>query len=189
MMSMITSAYTASVSSFFNAKFQRHIEEILVSPIPNYLILLGYMSGGILRGFLVGLAVTMITLFFTTFHIYSLGIILCVGFLSSCIFSLGGLINAIFAEKFDDIAFIPTFILTPLTYLGGVFYSIALLPPIWQYISFANPIVYIVNAFRYGFLGTPDPLLLQAFIMMLVFVLVLFSVALLLLVKSVRLRN
>lgn len=188
MMSMITSAYTSSVSSFYLAKFQRQIEEILVSPTPNYIILLGFMSGGILRGILVGLIVTIVTLFFTSLHIHSTLIILAVGFLSCCIFSLAGLINAIFAESFDSIAFIPTFVLTPLTYLGGVFYSVTLLSPFWQYISLGNPIVYIVNTFRYGFLGTSDPFLLPAFAMMVVFAVILFSVALFLLMKSVRLR-
>lgn len=188
MMSMITSAYTASVSSFYLAKFQRQIEEILVSPTPNFIILLGFMGGGVARSFVVGLIVTIITLFFTHLHIHSLLVILAVGFLSSCIFSLGGLINAIFAKSFDDISYIPTFILTPLTYLGGIFYSITLLPPTWQYISLANPIVYIINTFRYGFLGTSDPYLFSAFAMMLVFTIVLFSIALMLLNKSVGLR-
>lgn len=188
MMSMITSAYTSTVSSFYLAKFMRQIEEILVSPTPNYVILLGFMSSGILRGFLVGLIVTAVTLFFTHLHIHSIFIILLVGFLSSSIFSLAGLINAIFAESFDSIAFIPTFVLTPLTYLGGVFYSIQLLSPIWQWISLGNPIVYIVNTFRFGFLGTPDPYLLPAFLMMFFFALILFGIALFLLVKSVRLR-
>ncbi len=189
MMSVITSSYTSSVSSFYFAKFQRQIEEILVSPTPNFIILLGFMFGGVLRGFLVGIVVTLVTMFFTSLKVHSLLIILGVAFLSSCIFSLGGLINAIFSESFDDISYIPTFILTPLTYLGGVFYSIKLLSPTWQFVSLANPIVYIVSAFRYGFLGSPDPFLLEAFSVMILFVVLLFGLAEYLLVKSVRLRS
>jgi len=189
MMSMITSAYASSVGSFFTAKFQRSIEEILVSPMHNVTILLGYMTGGITRGLLAGIVVALVAMYFTNLHWYSVGIILLVSFLSVAIFSLAGLINAIFAKKFDDIAIIPTFVLTPLTYLGGVFYSIDLLPKFWGYLSRANPIVYMINAFRYGFLGADDPHLLLSFIMMFTFLVLLFLLAWRLLTVSLGLRD
>ncbi len=156
MMSIINNAYSNVVSSFFGAKFQKHIEEMLVSPIPNYLILAGYITGGVTRGLLVGFIVSLVALFFTELHIYSYSIMISVVLLTSILFSLGGMINGIFAKKFDDISIIPTFILTPLTYLGGVFYSIDLLPEFWQRVSLFNPILYMVNAFRYGMLGVSD---------------------------------
>jgi ABC-2 type transport system permease protein len=156
MMSVITNSYGNVVSSFFGAKFGRHIEELLVSPLPNWLIVLGYVAGGVLRGLLVGLVVTIIALFFTRLHVEHLFVVLAAVLLTSLVFSLGGFINAVFAKNFDQISFVPTFILTPLTYLGGVFYSIAMLPEWAQHVSRANPILYMVNAFRYGFLGVSD---------------------------------
>lgn len=156
MMSIINNAYSNVVSSFFGAKFQKHIEEMLVSPIPNYLILAGYITGGVTRGLLVGLIVSIVALFFTELQVYSYPIMFGVVLFTSILFSLGGMINGIFAKKFDDISIIPTFILTPLTYLGGVFYSIDLLPEFWQKVSLFNPILYMVNAFRYGMLGVSD---------------------------------
>jgi ABC-2 type transport system permease protein len=156
MMSVITSSYGNVVSSFFGAKFGRHIEELLVAPLPNWLIVLGYVAGGVLRGLLVGLVVTLISLFFTHLHVEHLLAVIGAVLLTSLVFSLGGFINAVFAKNFDQISFIPTFILTPLTYLGGVFYSITMLPDWAQHLSRANPIVYMVNAFRYGFLGVSD---------------------------------
>ncbi len=156
MMSIINNAYSNVVSSFFGAKFQKHIEEMLVSPIPNYLILAGYITGGVARGLMVGVIVSIVALFFTNLQVYSYSIVISVILLTSILFSLGGMINAIFAKKFDDISIIPTFILTPLTYLGGVFYSIELLPEFWQQVSLFNPILYMVNAFRYGLLGVSD---------------------------------
>ncbi len=156
MMSIINNAYSNVVSSFFGAKFQKHIEEMLVSPIPNHLILAGYITGGVTRGLLVGLIVSIVALFFTELQVYSYTIMLGVVLFTSILFSLGGMINGIFAKKFDDISIIPTFILTPLTYLGGVFYSIDLLPEFWQKVSLFNPILYMVNAFRYGMLGVSD---------------------------------
>jgi ABC-2 type transport system permease protein len=156
MMSVITSSYGNVVSSFFGAKFGRHIEELLVAPLPNWLIVLGYVAGGVLRGLLVGLVVTLISLFFTQLHVEHLWAVIGAVLLTSLVFSLGGFINAVFAKNFDQISFIPTFILTPLTYLGGVFYSITMLPDWAQHLSRANPIVYMVNAFRYGFLGVSD---------------------------------
>jgi len=156
MMSVITNAYGNVVSSFFGAKFARHIEEMLVSPMPNSLILIGHVAGGVVRGLLVGALVTIIALFFTDLRPVNPAITLSVVFLTAIVFSLAGMLNAIFAKKFDDISIIPTFVLTPLTYLGGVFYSINLLPEFWQKVSLANPILYMVNAFRYGILGTSD---------------------------------
>lgn len=156
MMSIINNAYSNVVSSFFGAKFQKHIEEMLVSPVSNYLILAGYITGGVTRGLMVGFIVSIVALFFTELQVHSYPIMIGVVLMTSILFSLGGMINGIFAKKFDDISIIPTFILTPLTYLGGVFYSIDLLPEFWQKVSLFNPILYMVNAFRYGLLGVAD---------------------------------
>ncbi len=148
MMSVITNSYGNVVSSFFSTKFQRNIEELLVSPIPNWVILSGYVVGGVSRGLAVGLIVTLLSLFFTQLQIHNLWVTVATVALTSVLFSLGGFINAIFANSFDDVSIIPTFILTPLTYLGGVFYSIQLLPEFWQMVSQLNPILYMVNTFR-----------------------------------------
>ena len=174
MMSIINNSYANVVSSFFGAKFQRHIEEMLVAPIPNVVILCGYITGGIARGALVGIVVTLVSMFFTRINIHHLGVVIAVGLLTSILFSLGGFINAIFARKFDDISIIPTFILTPLIYLGGAFYSIDLLPAFWHTVSLFNPILYMVNAFRYGLLGVSDINLTAAFAIILLFNIVLF---------------
>ena len=156
MMQVITSAYANVVSSFFGAKFGRHIEELMVSPLPNSYIIMGYVTGGVLRGLLVGLLVMIVALFFTDMHLANPLITLAVVLLTSVVFALGGLINAVYAKKFDDVTIIPTFVLTPLTYLGGVFYSINMLPEGLKAVSRFNPILYMVNAFRHGFLGTSD---------------------------------
>lgn len=156
MMSVITNAYNNVVSSFFSSKFQRYIEELLVSPTSSYTIVLGYTFGGVVRGITVGIFVTLTSLFFTKLHIHNLGIIIVTVFLTSILFSLAGFFNALFAKKFDDVTIIPTFVLTPLTYLGGVFYSVERLPSFWQTVSYLNPILYMVNAFRYGFIGVSD---------------------------------
>jgi ABC-2 type transport system permease protein len=156
MMSVITNSYGNVVSSFFGAKFGKHIEELLVSPLPNWLIVAGYMTGGIVRGLIVGSVVTIVTLLFTHLEVYNVGVVVSAVLLSSIVFSLAGMINAVFAKNFDQISFIPTFVLTPLTYLGGVFYTIELLPQWAQSISHGNPILYMVNAFRFGFLGVSD---------------------------------
>jgi ABC-2 type transport system permease protein len=156
MMSVITNAYGNVVSSFFGTKWQKNIEELLVSPTSSYTIVLGYTFGGVVRGLSVGFLVTLTSLFFTKLRIYNIFLILITVFLTSVLFSLGGFLNSLFAKKFDDVTIIPTFILTPLTYLGGVFYSIKNLPEYWQIISYGNPILYMVNAFRYGFLGVSD---------------------------------
>ncbi|UCC14367.1 MAG: ABC transporter permease [Gammaproteobacteria bacterium] len=189
MMSVITNAYGNVVSSFFGAKFARHIEEMLVSPMPASLILLGHVAGGVIRGLLVGLLVTLIALFFTDLRPEHPFVTISVVFLTAVVFALAGLINAIFARKFDDISIIPTFVLTPLTYLGGVFYSISLLPDFWQRVSLANPVLYMVNAFRYGILGVSDIPIDYAYLIIGVFIVSLYSFALLLLKRGVGIRE
>ncbi len=189
MMSVITNSYSNVASSFYSAKFQRNVEELLVAPVPNYIIVFGYIGGGMARGMLVGLIVTLVSLFFANIQIHNLGVIILTVVLTSALFSIGGLINAIFAKSFDDISIIPTFVLTPLTYLGGVFYSISMLPDFWQNVSQANPIIYMVNAFRYGFLGVSDVNLYFAFGIILVFIAALFTTAMTLITKGVGLRS
>lgn len=156
MMSVLTNAYANVVSSFYSNKFQRSIEEQLIAPIPNWVILAGYVAGGVARGLFVGIIVTVLSLFFTRLQVQHPLLMITIVLLTAILFSLAGLINAVFAKSFDDISIIPTFVLTPLTYLGGVFYSIQLLPQFWQGISQLNPILYMVNAFRYGVLGVSD---------------------------------
>ncbi|WP_417227744.1 ABC transporter permease [Amphritea sp.] len=175
MMSVITNSYSNVVSSFYSTKFQRHVEELLVSPTPNWIILAGYVIGGSVRGLLVGLIVTTLSLFFTDLHIHNFWVITSIVFLTAILFSLGGFINAIFANSFDHISIIPTFVLTPLTYLGGVFYSISLLPEFWQGVSQLNPILYMVNTFRYGILGVSDINIGLAYAMIIAVIVVLFS--------------
>ena len=189
MMSVITNSYGNVVSSFFGAKFGRHIEEMIVSPMSNATIIIGHVVGGVLRGLLVGLLVTVVALFFTRLEVQHPFVMISIVLLSSTVFALAGLINAIFAKKFDDIAIVPTFVLTPLTYLGGVFYSISLLPEFWQTVSKANPILYMVNAFRYGILGTSDIGIGTAYAILIVFVVGLFSVCLFLLNRGVGIRE
>ncbi len=167
MMAVINNAYANVASSFYSAKFQSHIEELIVAPVPNYLILAGYVAGGTARGLCVGFIVTIVSLFFTQLPLQHIFITISMVFLSAVLFALGGFINAIYARSFDEIAIIPTFILTPLTYLGGVFYSISLLPEFWQNVSLLNPILYMVNAFRFGMLGVSDIPVAVAFIIIL----------------------
>lgn len=188
MMAVITNAYANVSSSFFSAKFQRSIEELLVSPTPNYIILLGYVMGGVARGMAVGLIVTVMSLFFTDLYIHHWATTLFIVFMTSMLFSLAGFINAIYANTFDDVSIIPTFVLTPLTYFGGVFYSISLLPEFWQKVSVLNPILHMVNAFRYGMLGFSDVHIGSALVGLTVFVAVLFVIALHLLKTGKRLR-
>lgn len=178
MMSVITNSYGNVVSSFFSTKFQRNIEELLVSPTPNWVILSGYVLGGVSRGLAVGFIVTLLSLFFTKLQIHSFSVTIVTVLMTSILFSLGGFINAVFANSFDDISIIPTFILTPLTYLGGVFYSIQLLPEFWQGVSQLNPILYMVNTFRYGILGVSDINVGFAFAVIVLFNVALFMVAL-----------
>jgi ABC-2 type transport system permease protein len=189
MMAVITNSYSNVVSSFFGAKFQRSIEELLVSPTPNWIIILGYTFGGMMRGLMVGFLVTLLSLVFGQLHIHNVWAILAFVLLTSLVFSLAGIINAVFAKKFDDISIIPTFVLTPLTYLSGVFYSIALLPPVWQALSKLNPILYMVNGFRYGFLGFSDINVFLGFGMLVLFAIVLFAINMYLLKKGVGLRS
>ncbi len=188
MMSVITNSYGNVVSSFFSSKYQRSIEEMMVSPVSNWVILAGYVGGGVLRGLFTGLIVTIVASFFVDLQIHNFWVVISVVLLTSILFAIGGLINAVFAKKFDDVAIVPTFILTPLTYLGGVFYSISLLPEFWQGVSKLNPIIYMVNAFRYGFLGKSDIQIGIAFAIILVFIAILTSFAMYLLNRGIGLR-
>ena len=190
MMSIINNAYSNVSSSFFGARFQRHIEEILIAPVPNWIILAGYITGGVTRGLIVGLIVTVIALFFTGMpSVYNPFIVVTTVILTSVLFSLGGFLNGIYAKNFDDISIIPTFVLTPLIYLGGVFYSIDLLPDIWQSISLANPILYMVNAFRYGILGVSDISIHTAFAIIVLFIVVLSFFSLYLLQRGTGIKT
>ena len=189
MMSVIQNSYANVVSSFFGARFGKHIEEILVSPLPNELIVAGYVAGGIMRGLLVGGVVTGVALCFTHLQISHAALTAAAVLLTSIVFSLGGFINAVFAKNFDHISWFPTFILTPLTYLGGVFYSIELLPGWAQAVSHANPILYMVNGFRYGFLGVSDVDVRLAFVIMGTFAGGLFALAVWLMRKGVGIRE
>lgn len=189
MMSIITNSYGNISSSFFGAKFQRSVEEMLVSPMPNWVILLGYVTGAVSRGLVVGLLVLLIALFFTHLQVAHILVTLLSVLFGATIFSLAGFVNAIYAKKFDDIALVPTFVLTPLTYLGGVFYSVNMLSEPWQAISRINPILYMVNAFRFGVLGISDVHIGVAFGVMLLFVIGLSWIALTLLKRGVGLRS
>ena len=189
LMAIINNSYANVVSSFFSAKFQRHIEEMLVSPMPNYLILLGFVGGGLARGLIVGTAVTVVASFFVELRFSHPWIVIAVVLLTSVLFALGGLINAVFAKSFDDISIIPTFVLTPLTYLGGIFYSVEMLPGFWQSISYANPILYMINAMRFGMLGVSDIDVRVALLIIIGFVVFLYSFALYLLRTGVGIRN
>ncbi len=189
MMSIINNSYANISSSFFGAKFSRAVEEMLVSPMPNWVILTGYVSGAVVRGLVVGLLVLLIALFFTSLHVVHPLISFLAVLLGATIFALAGFVNAVYAKKFDDIALVPTFILTPLTYLGGVFYSVNMLAEPWQAISRVNPILYMVNAFRFGVLGISDVGIGTAFAVMLVFVVGLSLVALHLLKRGIGLRS
>ncbi len=189
MLAIITNSYGNVVASFYGAKFSRSIEELLVSPVPNYVILLGFIMGGVTRGLGVAVIVTLLSLFFTKLQVEHLFITGSVVFLTAVLFSLAGFINAIFARSFDDISIIPTFVLTPLTYLGGIFYSIDMLPGFWQSVSLANPILYMINAFRYGVLGVSDINVAWAFMIICGFIAVLFCYSLYLLRTSKGLRS
>jgi len=188
LMSVITNSYANVVSSFFSAKFHRSVEEMLVSPLPNHIILMGFVSGGVARGVIVGVTVTLVSTFFSDFQIHSYSVTIAVFILTSILFSLAGFINAAYARSFDDITIIPTFVLTPLTYLGGIFYSISMLPEFWQNLSLINPILYMINAFRYGILGVTDIDLNIAFIIIIAFIAVLYYFCLRLLKLGVGLK-
>lgn len=189
LMAVINNSYANVVSSFFSAKFQRHIEEMLVSPMPNYLILLGFVGGGLARGLTVGLSVTVIAALFTDLHFHNLFVVMLVGLLTSILFALGGFINAVYARSFDDISIIPTFVLTPLTYLGGIFYSIDMLPGFWQGVSYLNPIMYMINAMREGMLGVSDINVYIAFAIIIGFIILLYSYCLYLLRRGIGIRS
>lgn len=188
MMAVIQNSYSNVVSSFFGHKFQRSIEELLVSPVPNYVILSGFVVGGMARGLAVGAIVTAMSLFFIDLNIQHPLLTIAVVLLTSIVFSLAGFINALFANSFDDISIIPTFVLTPLIYLGGVFYSIELLPPFWKVVSSLNPIFYMVNTFRYGILGTSDVNVVWAFMILVLFCVGLYVSCILLLRRGTGLR-
>jgi len=188
-MSVITNSYGNMVSSFFGAKFGKHIEELLISPLPNWVILAGYVTGALVRGLMVGFVVLLVSLLFTHLQIANLLVAVSVLLLTAIVFALAGMVNAIFAQKFDDIAIIPTFILAPLTYLGGVFYSISLLPEFWQKVSAFNPILYMVNGFRYGILGVSDVSLYQTYAVILIAGALLFAWCLWLLHRGVGMRT
>ncbi|HEY7740831.1 MAG TPA: ABC transporter permease [Steroidobacteraceae bacterium] len=189
MMAIISNSYGNVVSSFFGAKFGKHIEELLVAPLPNWLIVLGYVSGGVMRGLLVGAVVTVVTLFFTHIPVEHPLLVAASVLLTSVVFALGGLFNAIFAKNFDQISWFPTFVLTPLIYLGGVFYSVSLLPDWAQRLSYVNPILYMVNAFRHGFLGTSDVDLRFAFLIMAAFAAAMFAVVVTLMNRGTGIRE
>ena len=189
MMSVITNAYSNVVSSFFSNKFQHSIEELLISPTPNWVILTGFVAGGVLRGLAVGAIVTVLSLFFTELRIHHLAVTLLIVCLTATLFAIAGFINAIYAQTFDDITVIPNFVLTPLIYLGGVFYSINLLPSFWQYVSMLNPILYMVNTFRYGLIGLSDINIMVALCVISLFVISSFCFALYLLNRGIGIRK
>ena len=189
LMSVISHSYANVVSSFYSTKFQRNIEELLVAPVPNWVILSGYVSGGIIRGLLVGTVVALISLLFADIEVKNPYITLSVMLLTATLFSLAGFINAVLAESFDDISIIPNFVLTPLSYLGGVFFSVKMLPNIWQSISLGNPILYMINAFRYGLMGVTDVDIQLAFMMTGGLILILTLVSLFLLHKGIGIKN
>jgi ABC-2 type transport system permease protein len=189
LMSVISHAYSNVVSSFYSTKFQRNIEELLVAPVPNWVILAGYICGGVARGLLVGVVVALISQIFTDITVNNAMIVVTSALLTATVFALAGFINATLAESFDDISLIPNFVLTPLSYLGGVFYSVDMLPDIWQKISLGNPILYMINSFRYGLIGITDVDVQLAFAMMGGFIVLLTLVSLILLHKGVGIKN
>ena len=189
MMSVITNAYANVAASFFSAKFQRSIEELLVAPVPTHVIIAGYIGGGVARAVCVGFLVTLVSLFFVPLVVNSWLVVVMTLLCTAILFSLGGLINAVYARTFDDISLVPTFVLTPLTYLGGVFYALSLLPPFWQAVSKLNPIVYMISGFRYGFLGIHDVSLTPTFAVLLGFVVVLYLMAWYLIERGRGLRS
>jgi ABC-2 type transport system permease protein len=189
LMSVISNSYANVVASFYSSKFQHNIEELLIAPLPDFIILTGYVAGGVARGVIVGTVVTAVSMFFTDLQIHSYGVTVAVFVLTSILFSIAGFINAVYANSFDDISIVPTFVLTPLTYLGGVFYSISMLPEFWQKVSLANPVLYMVNAFRYGLLGVSDIAMWQAFAIILGFILALGTFAMWLLARGVGIKS
>ena len=189
LMSVISNSYSNVVSSFYSSKFQRHVEEVLIAPIPDWVILAGYVGGGVARGVTVGVVVTGVSMLFTDLQVHSYAVTLTVFVLTSILFAIAGFINAIYANSFDDISIVPTFVLTPLTYLGGVFYSISLLPAFWQTLSLANPVLYMVNAFRFGLLGVSDIAIGPALGLIIGFIALLVTFALRLLRRGVGIKT
>ncbi|CAB5497027.1 Uncharacterized ABC transporter inner membrane permease YadH [uncultured Gammaproteobacteria bacterium] len=188
LMTVIQNSYANTVASFFLAKFNRSIEEILVSPVPYWVILLGYVSGGVARGSVVGMGVFFTVLLFVDFEIYSISITLMIFLLTAILFSLAGFINAVFAQSFDDISIVPTFILMPMIYLGGMFYSVEILPESWQIVSQFNPIYYMVDSFRLGLLGVSTVDFTISLSMLLAMIVILVTMSLYLLKKGVNIR-
>lgn len=189
MMSVITSSFMNTVSTFYFAKWTKTLEEILVSPTPDWVVIVGYVSGGVIRGLLVGILVLFVSLFFSHLAIFNIAVLFAALILTSVLFSLGGLINGVFAKSFDAISIVPTFVLTPLTYLGGIFYSVSMLPPFWQTVSHFNPILYMINAFRFGFLGITDINLTICFSVLLGFVAAALLTVLVLFKRGFGLKN
>ncbi|KRL61352.1 ABC transporter permease [Latilactobacillus fuchuensis] len=189
MMSVITSSYANVSSSFFSQKFQKNIEELLVAPVPTHIIIWGFVIGGLGRSILVGALVTMISLFFVPLHVYSWLMVIVTFLMTAILFSLAGLINGIFAQSYDDVSIVPTFVLQPLTYLGGVFYAISMLPPFWQAVSKINPIVYMISGFRYGFLGVADVSIAVSITILVLFIVVLYTICWYLIDKGTGLRS
>ena len=189
LMSIITNSYANVVASFYGSKFGRYVEELLVSPIPHSLIIIGYVAGGVARGLIVGAMVTLIAMLFTDLQVHNLAVAIGMVLLTSILFSLGGFINAIYANSFDDISIIPTFVLTPLTYLGGVFYSVDMLSGFWQTLSLINPVLYMINGFRYGLLGVSDVSLGVAWAVICLFIAIAWIFSLHLLKKGVGTRS
>ena len=188
-MPIISNSYMNVVGSFYSSRFQKSHEELLVSPVPNVIILLGYISGGVMRAFVVGIAVYVVTTFFTDIPIANIGYVALITFLTAFLFSTAGFINAIYAKSFDDINIVTTFVLTPLTYLGGTFYSIESLPEIWQDISVFNPIAYIISSYRYGFLGLEETNLFLSLGIITALIIILFISALVILSKGIGIKN
>ncbi|MGD2167857.1 MAG: ABC transporter permease [Gammaproteobacteria bacterium] len=188
MMAVITNSFGNVVSSFFSGKLQLHLEELLVAPISTFTIVLGYVLGGVFRGILVAALVTVVALIFTDIHVEYPLITFAVIILTAMVFSLAGLLNALFAKNFDDITIIPTFVLTPLTYLGGVFFSISLLSDFWQAVALANPILYMVNAFRYGMLGSSDVSITVAFAIIIIALVAMSTIVITMLHKGIGTR-
>lgn len=189
MMSAITSSYANVSSSFFSQKFQKNIEELLVAPVPTYVIIWGFVLGGMGRSLLVGSLVTVVSLLFVPLHVHSWFMVILTLLLTAILFSLAGLINGVFAQSFDDVSIVPTFVLQPLTYLGGVFYSISMLPPFWQAVSKINPIVYMISGFRYGFLGMKDVSIQLSLAILVLFIVALYTAAYYLVSKGRGLRS
>lgn len=189
MMSSITSSYANVSSSFFSQKLQKNIEELLVAPVPTHVIIWGFVLGGVGRSLIVASLVTMVSLFFVPLHVHSWLVVVMTILMTAILFSLAGLINGVFARSFDDVSIVPTFVLQPLTYLGGVFYAISMLPPFWQAVSKINPIVYMISGFRYGFLGIGDVPIAMSITILIIFIVVLYSLAYYLVDRGIGLRS